>query len=122
MKRRTVILGVTAAALGLCGALYGICNRIAHRSEGPRHVFTLPGDGPVTDDDALRWSKEVLAADGRFSPDYELQTFGDDSTINRGTDPAYASVCWRNRKTGWQWYVQFKRSPGKVECVSYPGK
>jgi hypothetical protein len=118
MKPRTVLVGILCAAgvIGSGFAINTIADRIAHRSDGPRHVFAHSGTDPISDEDAIRFSKEVLVADGRFSPELILEAVG------RGSDPAYVSVSWNDRETGWRWYVQLKHSPGKLECVSYPGK
>jgi hypothetical protein len=121
MRRRTVLVVLVVAAGVLGVGLYVAGDRMAHGGDGPRHTLALPGDDRVSDDDALRLSKDVLVADGRYSPDFELIPFGD-SMVGRADDPAYVWARWGSRKTGRVWYVQLRRWPGKVECVSYPGK
>jgi hypothetical protein len=86
------------------------------------HFFPLDGNRPITDQEAIQWSKEVLVSDGRFSPDLQLSTFGDGSYVSRGSDPAFSTVDWRNQKTYREWYVQFTRLSGKVKAVSCAGK
>lgn len=121
MKRWSAIAPVIIAGLA-AAFFYGVSYHDAHRGTGARHIFSLVSDRPITDQEMLDWSKQVLISDERFSPDLALSKFGDGSYISHGIDPNLSTVCWRNSKTFREWYVRFERLPGKVEGVSYPGK
>src|ERR1700722_17611986 len=124
MSRRKVILGIIAIAFAACvvvAALYFAAYSFQHHTDGPMHVFSLDGNGPITDQEAIQWSKEVLISDGRFSPNLKIEANAVGSVVSRGDDPAFASVDWRDQKTYRQWFVQFTRLSGKVEAVSNAG-
>ena len=123
MKLRIGLAILTVVAGGLVIAVCALAYHMQHRGEGPRHVYALVGDGPISNEDALRFAKDVLISDGRFHPDWEFEEWVTGSTVLRGgDDPAFISVCLHQAKTNNRWYVQLKRSSGKVECVSSPGK
>jgi hypothetical protein len=89
----------------------------------------LAGSGPITDQQALDWSKQVLIADGRFTADLELMSSDpnpelskDAIDVSHGYDPTYVTVNWFDKKTYHYWFVQFKRLNGKVEGVSSRGE
>jgi hypothetical protein len=79
-------------------------------SDGPTHTFPLPGIMPITDQQAIAWSKEVLISDGRFTSYFELlssdpnpELAKDARDVSRGDDPAFVIVCWFDKKTYWFW-------------------
>ncbi|MGA2232617.1 MAG: hypothetical protein ABSH22_17100 [Tepidisphaeraceae bacterium] len=124
-SRRAIILATVAVGFAICTLFAGIYAAgywFQHHGDGPTHTFPLDGNGPITDQEAIEYSKEVLISDGRFSSDLALSPFGNDAYVNRADDPAYATVDWRNQKTYREWFVQMKRLNGKVEAISYPGE
>jgi hypothetical protein len=123
VKRRLFNLAaVVSLAMMLAFAAYFAATRLAHRGEGPRYDYPLRGNEVLTDQQAVDLAKQTLQRDGRFSDKLELVTLGNGSTVNRGSDRSYVSVCWENRDTHEEWYVQLHRSPERVEAISYPGK
>ena len=122
MKHRIGLAVLIVVAGGFVIAVCGLFYLMQHRGEGPRHVYALSGDGPISDDDALKFAKEVLIADRPFYPAWEWERGVDGSLVGRGDDPAFASVSLHQPQSNNRYYVQLKRSPGKVECVSYPGE
>jgi hypothetical protein len=124
MKRRKVWAVLILSAL-VAGLVLGTCSflyHFQHSGEGPKHVFSLPGNGALTDDEALKFAKRVMTLDGRYSPTLELITYGNGAVVNRGDDPQYVSLGWSDRVTRQEWFVQLHHSAGTVVGISYPGK
>jgi hypothetical protein len=114
---------IVAAVLGCIAlGLFLIDYHFKHRGEGPHHIFPLPGNAILTDDQAIAFGKETLNLDGRFSASMQLDEFGDDRNVSRGDDKTYTTVAWRYPGTNDVWYVQIHRTPDQVDAVSSPGK
>ena len=114
MKRRSLIaLALASCVVALALLCFGICYRVEHRGEGPRHTYPLPGTAALTDEQAIMLAKRTLQLDNRFSEGMELETFGDRSAVNRGDDRSYVSLSWWDPTRG-RWYVQLHRKPVQV--------
>ena len=114
----TVLLTLACVITGVAF----VANRIAHRGEGPRHIYELSGTDVLTDEQAIAIARQTLQRDGRYSNNMVQVVFGNDSVVNRGDDKSYVSLCWQDPGTDKHWYVQLHRTPERVEAVSYPGK
>jgi hypothetical protein len=128
-RRRTAVILVI---LGVAGLLVGTCGLLVDRwlprylvDRGADHPFPLPGDAPLTEEQAAEIAGQVLALDGRDVAD--LQLMGADgaapatrNAVQVGTDGSLM-LTYRHRVTRWFWYVVLRREPGRVVGFSYHG-
>lgn len=131
MTRRRKLLIALLLALSLGGLLAGTCGvflyRFKHAGEGPEHRFPLAGYAPLTDEQALALSRQVMELDGRYKPSLQLMEYGSvesgtNTFVNRGEDRQYTTVGWFDVPSYRQWYVQLRRNEGEVVGVSSPGR
>ena len=126
-KRRLELIAL--AAIGVVGLLFGTCavivSRINLTDKGAEHVLPLPGNEPLTDAQAQQLARQVLALDGRYTEDFQLQDVTGAIPATQETrtydSAGFGTLSFHDRKSGWTWYVALKRENGRVIGYSYHG-
>jgi hypothetical protein len=115
-----VVTAVLVVAFGAASVVYFV-DRAVHAGDGPTHVFDLPGDAPLTDEQAIEFGRRALTLNGRMTPTMVLEPIREGQVANFGDDRSHCSVSWLDESKG-RWHASLHRKPDKVVVVTHRGK